>query len=174
MPAATIEEMEKEIEMYEKKRLTPEKIGRIKERIKTAEMYKLKKDSRGRPAEVTYKGKTAFLGDGTHLGETSDVASTTEKCIVANDYLRQGKAEESYALLGNALDQFNKYLSTGYAKEKEAKEAKGIYEAIKKRALKGAKTIAKKDLELAKSFLKIAKEAETYANIRKRLESEEK
>ena len=100
---------------------------------------------------------TAFISpSGRGLNMANDVYFTTEKLIIADDYAKKGREEESYALLGNAYENFKDF----GASQVKGKEATNVYNSIGKRALKYAKNVAGKNLELAKNFLQLAKECE--------------
>lgn len=157
------------IDKYEKNPLTPEKIKRMRSIISLARLHERGKYGMGvgkhelkkygphigqaPPSEIEYKGKVAFVRG--HLGETNDIQWTTEKLVIADDYLDEGRYEEVYALLGNAYEKFDTLGAERATKE----DAKKIYGAIERRALRAAKKVVDKDLGLAKQFLELAKES---------------
>ena len=134
----------------------------------------IKEDEMSKFRSIKSKNKEVFLGN-NFLGDASDTYWTTEKLVIADDYLKQGRTKESYALLGNALEKFDNYANKGFPSsnncEQEKASAENVYKAIQSRALRGSKKVSKTNPELSKELLDLAKEAEQKnKSMRERLE----
>ncbi len=101
--------------------------------------------------------------DGKMGGTVIDLIKTKitsvldKKLVIAEDYAKKGREDESYALLGNAYSCLKERVPTKVVSKENADR---LYNAIGKRAVAYAKKIAPKNLELAKKFLDVAEKCE--------------
>jgi len=147
-----IKEIEKAIE--EGKRI--EKIANIRKLFKEG-----KRIEEGRPIMIEYKKRRAevpFLGilDKTPM---YDVGFWTPRTIVvADDFAKKGKFEGAYVILGKTYEGVKEGTFLKRYGDKKEELAPGFYNAIKKRALRYAKKVAKEKPKLAEDFLELAEE----------------
>jgi hypothetical protein len=96
---------------------------------------------------INYNGVEAYVKDHT-LPIALNSYWTIVKCMMARQYASSSRHLEAYALLGNALEMFNKSsISEQYATL--------VYATIAKTSL----SIAKQQKQMAEKFLEIAKAA---------------
>jgi hypothetical protein len=96
---------------------------------------------------ISYNGVEAYVKDHT-LPIALNSYWTIVKCMMARQYASSNRHLEAYALLGNALEMFNKSsISEQYATL--------VYATIAKTSL----SIAKQQKQMAEKFLEIAKAA---------------
>ena len=169
----SLEKLKKELEEYSKKPLSAEKIKFTRGIIKSAREYaEYSKDEKSPACALKYEHHKAYVKN--DISCTNNTVLTTEKLVVADDYAKEGRDKEVYALLGNALDMYSKIwikdigegnhiIGPGSSDYTTKKDALSMYQAIKSRALRGAKRVMKKDINLAQDYVKLAEKTDEAA-----------
>lgn len=120
---------------------------------------------------VDYKNQNAFISKSNpHFKKSNNLDNTILKIILADDYMKQGRVSESYALLGNAFEKFNDASSSSkfsylnftkkpFSENEKDKIIESINNSIGKRAIRSARRLKGRDPKLYKAFLSLAKDS---------------